>query len=172
MWLCLRFWHVGFKAVWSFLNLPPRCLAVCVALSCFFALFVLFCLLQNSSVHQIYICMNCQNRAEWDVKYASLTGALVAVKYEVWGASESNLMTFNKFAETHYFVSILICKRSLITVERNALKTRRKQTIKIDNLCQSVCLKLSARQVWGTPRTFLFAKLVVLLKRSCSANFT
>ena len=69
MWLCLRFWHVGFKAVWSSLILPPRCLAVCVApcLSCFFALFGLFCLLQNSSVHQIYICMNCQNRAEWDV---------------------------------------------------------------------------------------------------------
>ena len=51
MWLCLRFWHVGFKAVWSSLILPPRCLAVCVApcfsrffsrCLCYFA-FVLFC---------------------------------------------------------------------------------------------------------------------------------
>ena len=36
--------------------------------------------------------------------------ASVAVKYEVWGASasnfDSNLTTFNKFAETHYFVLV------------------------------------------------------------------
>ena len=83
MWLCLRFWHVGFKAVWSSFILPPRCLAVCVTpcLSCFFALFVLFCLLQNSSVHHIYICMNCQNGAESNVLSIRLANRVYSIVF-------------------------------------------------------------------------------------------
>ena len=83
MWVCLRFWQVGFKAVSSSFILPPRCLAISVApcLFCFFALFVLFCLLQNSSVHHIYICMNCQNGAESNVLSIRLANSLYSIVF-------------------------------------------------------------------------------------------